>query len=96
MSTLYALITARAGPGRTRLRRGGRSLAAERGGRRSQAAQDALCCVRLLERRADTSPPAHGEAVPGWQLTANTASSVSEGFQYFGWPYPSTEPGACY
>jgi len=34
--------------------------------------------------------------VPGWQLTANTASSVSEGFQYFGWPYPSTEPGACY
>ncbi|MFZ2057169.1 MAG: carboxypeptidase-like regulatory domain-containing protein [Acidimicrobiales bacterium] len=38
---------------------------------------------------------AHGEAVPGWQLTTNTASSVSEGFQYFGWPYPSTEAGAC-
>jgi hypothetical protein len=39
---------------------------------------------------------ATGAAVPGWQLTTNIAISVSEGFQYFGWPYPSTETGACY
>ena len=39
---------------------------------------------------------AHGDAVPGWKLTANTASISTTNFQYNGWPYPSTEPGACF
>jgi hypothetical protein len=38
----------------------------------------------------------HGEAVPGWKLTANTASVSTYNFQYYGWPYPSTAAGACF
>ena len=38
----------------------------------------------------------HGEAVPGWKLTANTASVSTYNFQYYGWAYPSTAVGACF
>ncbi|MGA2527788.1 MAG: carboxypeptidase-like regulatory domain-containing protein [Acidimicrobiales bacterium] len=37
-----------------------------------------------------------GTSVPGWKLTTNTASVVTNSFQYNGWAYPSTTAGACY
>jgi hypothetical protein len=36
-----------------------------------------------------------GAKVPGWALAANSANVASSLWQYYGWPYPSTEPGAC-
>ena len=45
---------------------------------------------------APTFPPVGpGAAVPGWKLTRNTAYIATSNFQYNGWAYPSTEPGAC-
>jgi hypothetical protein len=38
-----------------------------------------------------------GAKVPGWTLVAkNLANIASSSWQYNGWPYPSTTPGACY
>jgi len=37
-----------------------------------------------------------GAKVPGWTLAANSANIASSSWQYNGWPYPSTTPGACY
>jgi len=36
-----------------------------------------------------------GSAVPGWKLTSNSATVSTTSFQYNGWPYPSTQLGAC-
>jgi hypothetical protein len=50
-----------------------------------------------LLNAAPTFPQwASGAAVPGWNLTANKAYYWTSSFQYNGWPYPSTAPGACY
>jgi len=37
-----------------------------------------------------------GAAVPGWNLTANKAYAWTSNFEYNGWPYPSTQAGACF
>jgi hypothetical protein len=37
-----------------------------------------------------------GADVPGWNLKAQTMSVNQQIFQYYGWPYPSTTPGACW
>ncbi len=37
-----------------------------------------------------------GADVPGWNLKAQTMSVYQQIFQYYGWPYPSTTPGACW
>ena len=37
----------------------------------------------------------NGSSLTGWNLTKNTASVASQSFEYNGWPYPVTHPGAC-
>ena len=51
-----------------------------------------------LLNTAPTFPQwASGAAVPGWKLTPNNKAYIwTSNFQYNGWPYPSTEAGACY
>jgi hypothetical protein len=36
-----------------------------------------------------------GQSVPGWSLNKNKAAAWTSAFEYDGWPYPSTETGAC-
>jgi hypothetical protein len=36
-----------------------------------------------------------GPSVPGWSGSAQAMHPAAQGFQYFGWPYPSSTPGAC-
>jgi hypothetical protein len=36
-----------------------------------------------------------GQSVPGWSLNKNKAVAWTSAFEYDGWPYPSTETGAC-
>jgi hypothetical protein len=49
-----------------------------------------------LLAQAPTFPQwAQGAVVPGWKLTTNKAYVAASNFEYNGWPYPSTEPGAC-
>ncbi len=50
----------------------------------------------LLTSAPTFSQWAQGAAVPGWKLTTNVATVATSNFQYNGWAYPSTEPGACY
>jgi hypothetical protein len=50
----------------------------------------------LLTAAPTFSHWAHGDAVPGWKLTTNTATVATSNFQYNGWPYPSSKPGACF
>jgi hypothetical protein len=37
-----------------------------------------------------------GASLPEWSLKAQTMSLYTQAFQYYGWPYPASTPGACW
>jgi hypothetical protein len=48
-----------------------------------------------LQQLPDYSQWTAGTTVPGWTGQAQTMSTTSGAFQYFGWPLPSTATGSC-
>jgi hypothetical protein len=48
-----------------------------------------------LQQLPDYSQWSSGQSVPGWTGGAQTMSTTSGAFQYFGWPLPSTAAGTC-
>jgi hypothetical protein len=38
---------------------------------------------------------AHGTTFANWAGSPQSMHLASQNFQYFGWPYPSSTPGAC-